>query len=781
MKKNTGLITNILYRFFHAGLLACLLLFMAGSYLGIAEYSFVHVAVMLLLIAVLTCITYLKLRGRVLIILGVVGGLTIAVWVTGFGESISFLQNYFNWLLNDAGWNEEWLKFYELLQAGVMAIICLFFQSLMEKYAPLKNAGALLLLVWLLICMFTKRTFSHISMVFAFAYLVIIFVEGIQNCWKKIKGEDVRRYILWIMPFLAVYLMLMCFTPAPEKAYEWTFVKSAYENIVRACKILGQDFLRGDGEDFGLTMTGFSEEGLLKGTVSKSNEEVMTIKGQPGAVSNIYLMGKVFNSFDGRGWEQTDESTEEERLLDTLETVYAAERYGQGNIRNYIYSTSAHVKFRYFKTGYLFTPLKTYSVTSRNTSLNFTQEGGNLLLDKRKGYGTEYDFSFYQMNVDHPEFYRFVETELVDDEEVFHEIRRKYQYSDGAKIELADLEAHRQQIYEKYLQEVQLSQEMKAYLAEITQGAETDIERLKAIEKALSSLTYLTDTGNLPQEITNEEDFLDYFVLEKKEGYCTYFATAFVLLARAEGIPARYVQGFCIPVEENKETIVYSHMAHAWPEVYIDGAGWIPFEPTPGYAEIRYTPWKMQETTQSDESMLEGAGQGVHYWEEEPTPSALPEFNPEELEIQNQNDGRLGVIIGYTILLIIVVCVLMVIIDGMTGSYRYRRMNLIDKYKIQIKRNLRVLAQLGYERKEQETLTELRNRVSWLLEENQTDLKELQSLCCYEELLYGNRVVTEPMLATALTEQNKLMRLLKEKTKRAYLFYKIKLYLLRYR
>ena len=40
---------------------------------------------------------------------------------------------------------------------------------------------------------------------------------------------------------------------------------------------------------------------------------------------------------------------------------------------------------------------------------------------------------------------------------------------------------------------------------------------------------------------------------------------------------------------------VTANMAHAWPEVYIEGIGWLPFEPTPEYEEIRYTPWKMKE------------------------------------------------------------------------------------------------------------------------------------------------------------------------------------------
>lgn len=98
------------------------------------------------------------------------------------------------------------------------------------------------------------------------------------------------------------------------------------------------------------------------------------------------------------------------------------------------------------------------------------------------------------------------------------------------------------------------------------------------MEKELSSYTYTKNPGKLPDSIINQEDFLDYFLLESQKGYCSYFATAFVLMARAEGIPARYVEGFCVPVTTNKKMTVTANMAHAWPEVYIEGIGWLPFD-----------------------------------------------------------------------------------------------------------------------------------------------------------------------------------------------------------
>lgn len=71
--------------------------------------------------------------------------------------------------------------------------------------------------------------------------------------------------------------------------------------------------------------------------------------------------------------------------------------------------------------------------------------------------------------------------------------------------------------------------------------------------------------------------------LVTKQGYCTQFATAMIMLARADGIPARMALGFLpgAPAANDTYTVLQSS-AHAWPELYLRGLGWTRFEPTPG-------------------------------------------------------------------------------------------------------------------------------------------------------------------------------------------------------
>jgi hypothetical protein len=70
--------------------------------------------------------------------------------------------------------------------------------------------------------------------------------------------------------------------------------------------------------------------------------------------------------------------------------------------------------------------------------------------------------------------------------------------------------------------------------------------------------------------------------LQQKKGYCVHFASAMAVMARALYIPARVAVGF-LPGKQQADgwRVISSHDAHAWPELYFEGVGWVRFEPTP--------------------------------------------------------------------------------------------------------------------------------------------------------------------------------------------------------
>ncbi|MBS3784694.1 MAG: transglutaminase domain-containing protein, partial [Anaerolineae bacterium] len=75
---------------------------------------------------------------------------------------------------------------------------------------------------------------------------------------------------------------------------------------------------------------------------------------------------------------------------------------------------------------------------------------------------------------------------------------------------------------------------------------------------------------------------LDWFLFDLRAGFCNYYASSEVVLLRSLGIPARLAVGFAQGEHQRGTNInlVYERNAHAWPEVYFPGFGWVEFEPT---------------------------------------------------------------------------------------------------------------------------------------------------------------------------------------------------------
>jgi transglutaminase-like putative cysteine protease len=119
-------------------------------------------------------------------------------------------------------------------------------------------------------------------------------------------------------------------------------------------------------------------------------------------------------------------------------------------------------------------------------------------------------------------------------------------------------------------------------VAEVTADAPTPYDKLVAWQN------YLRDPANFEYRLDvapgHSSSDIERFLFETRAGYCEQFAGTFAAGARTLGLPTRVAVGFTpgTPDPATGDRVVTAREMHAWPEVYLGGAGWTMFEPTPG-------------------------------------------------------------------------------------------------------------------------------------------------------------------------------------------------------
>lgn len=169
-----------------------------------------------------------------------------------------------------------------------------------------------------------------------------------------------------------------------------------------------------------------------------------------------------------------------------------------------------------------------------------------------------------------------------------------------------------------------IQQEVYDIAAEATAGCATDWQRAAALRDYLRShCGYTLEVETPPADV----DFVAWFLLAERKGYCTYFASAMTVLARMAGLPARYVEGYLAQPETGGVTTLRGTNAHAWTEIYLKGLGWAVFDATPGAKDVGYS-GGMPSASESTPTPPPEAPQSTPTPTPTPEPSAPPESTP---------------------------------------------------------------------------------------------------------------------------------------------------------
>ncbi|WP_257351416.1 DUF4129 domain-containing transglutaminase family protein [Pseudalkalibacillus decolorationis] len=199
-----------------------------------------------------------------------------------------------------------------------------------------------------------------------------------------------------------------------------------------------------------------------------------------------------------------------------------------------------------------------------------------------------------------------------------------YKYPEFSEIMLRDSgQNYPAEITERYLQLPEnLPPEIKELTEEIIADKKDPYGQAKAVEEYFAANGFVYDTNEVAVPAKGE-DYVAQFLFDTQQGYCDNFSTSMAVMLRTVGIPTRWVKGFTRGdyVETLDSGIrnyeIKNSNAHSWVEVYFEGVGWVPFEPTKGFRELPNfvddyqedadldVPLEKQEETQTPEKNLE--------------------------------------------------------------------------------------------------------------------------------------------------------------------------------
>ena len=389
--------------------------------------------------------------------------------------------------------------------------------------------------------------------------LIVFFAHGMKinadNKTKKTRNISA----LWLLPFAAIIMVSVAGIAKSsdlDEKWEWLEVRTNIINDYFA-EMTGSTSPR---TIFDISRVGFEPlGGRLGGPVELDDTEIMKVT----AKYSLLLRGNIKNTYTGLTWIDDSVSyrsrfinkfkDEQAKIfnLDLPDEELKPFVYFQ-DISTYIYPTvngSATV----------FAPSRTTAVKPSKllTMLISFNTEGEVFSSRDIASGISYTVDSEHIKLGQKGFGEYVlevQSRMADEAFVLDEL-----------IELN---------YTKKFENV--PQSVIGLTQEITAGIENDYLKALAIKEYLEDGFVYTLSPAAPPE---DADFVEYF-LQTKEGYCTYFASALAVMAREAGLPSRYVEGFKTPGGNSvKARSITGENAHAWAEIYINGFGWLPFEP----------------------------------------------------------------------------------------------------------------------------------------------------------------------------------------------------------
>lgn len=703
----------------------------------------IHIVVLMCLTLIfLGMIYFIDQYKKNLLTLFVLTGILLAFIIITLALKVNFIKeirNLYQWCLIYNGDEKLYERSYGVIVMAGIIFLCGVVTYFLHRLKMVKNIAAAVLAVLLIISAVNKVNIPKITVGVIIFYSLSTLAEYCGKLYYK-SSNTVNNSIatVYLAPACIIIALLSITLPSGNEPIKWKgfkeFIEKAQEQGARLITQLEFLFDR-NGNEFSVSFSGYSEEPTeLGGEVNVKNETALKVNTQNKSTAAGYLIGSINDTYTGRSWERskrTRELEKEDYYYDFYELLTAFGREEGNGLNNIVKNRSYDIEYYDISTRSLFYPIKTYNIKFyRKLKFNETPQGA-FLSDKAKGIGFKYSVKYYELNLNNTFLQKMFREGAEDNSfvssEVLSRTARKLFHYDLLPTDI-DMEGLKQDLNRRSAEiktwytalPDSLPERVRILAEQLTKGCENDYDKLKAIETYLNQLSYTTRIGKTP----GGEDFVDYFLFHQKKGYCTYFASAFGVLGRCVGIPTRYVEGFIVDYENIDSSGAYnvdSGSAHSWVEAYLEGIGWIPFEPTPAFYGARYTQWKEEPKTSGYSNFGES---GIL---QPSMPPAYQELINSGENFQGYQSQRKNYVLSFiwavTGILILFIGITFIYYNILKGKYRKKFENASDNGKLFfiMAEILHYLEKEGFRMTDEDTLLTFAGRIGNKIKFNQTD------------------------------------------------------------
>lgn len=645
----------------------------------------------------------------------------------------------FLYLLQNDGYDPSQVGNYQLLWAVLASFVIYFVLFKISELVYVKVLFALIILMTPIYFTIQKLEFSKVSLILGLLYLCIMSLDLVE-----------RKNGKYLIAFGIMMVALSLLGPKSEDPIPWKKVSDLA--LDAAANI--EDFVdirKSKSGEFSLNQVGFSQEDKKLGgnVLGNKKRPLFKISIIRTGLTKSYLSGSVKDYYSGTGWETTPYTPDPEfhRVrLELLEKLYYLYQSRVPSSENELFGKDVSYKLKIdrYKTDTVFYPEQCYRIICGDNRYTFAQKDANLRFSRRLKKKDEYQISGVVINELNPNFVAYLSGEIGDtfkdskgiENTLYLELFQQVQLTKRERLliesgEIEDLlKTYRKDYVSNHLQiPDSVPQRVKDLAEQITKDAKSPYEKAKLIQNYLrANYEYTLKPGkNL------EGDFVDNFLFQQKEGYCTYFTSAMCIMCRSVGIPTRYVEGLRISLKNPEKGWYsqYSNQAHAWTEIYLENYGWVRLDATPGFETMEYD-WERREEIVASEIDYSEQYRNQYF-----SQSQNSLFHARS---KGEKKGAIGIIVWMVVAtLFLLVCV------GIGFYYRSRKqfdkLSKEDKIMHYMSKILTILRKRKYGIHTYETLKEYCERLKE--EKLFSDSLFYEKMEWFEEVRYGNRKVEE--------------------------------------